>query len=370
MRAFRTSWLLLLTTVTLSLLGACKDEPRSQGTPPPPPPTVLPSANACASGGGTVADGPSAAFFPRKVASYCVDAQTDVKSFGDKGKLGINLLCDTALDGGCEEYKKFGVTRTVVVRYVDGAGPGSVEIFLSQFKTDGAFTIFTNRLAAEIDPADAMAMKPLAVGAGSALAAMGTGKAYVWRGAYFLELTYSNDQETPEQLKKSSEVILTALAKDIGGKLPDDPAIPVSAKVLPDAERLPNGILYYPKDVMGVANAGAGAVGFYLRGTRRYRLVAAQREDAEQAKDAFRTLKGRAGAMPVANLADEAAFFVVPGGSGVPATEWVLARKGSLVVGIGDESFSLKADLPTDKQPDVRLSKDDKVAKLRALLAK
>jgi hypothetical protein len=366
MRAIRR----LLLTVVLASMAGCKDEPKSQGTPPPPPPTVLPSANACAAGGGTVADAPSSAFFPRKVASYCIDAQSDVKSFGDKGKLGINSLCDTALDGGCEEYKKFGVSRTVIVRYVDGGGPGSVEIMLSQFKSDGAFTIFTNRLAAEIDPADAMAMKPLPAGAPGALAAMGTGKAYVWRGAYFLELTYSNDQETPEQMKKSSEVILTALAKDIGGKLPDDPAIPVSAKALPDAERLPNGVLYYPKDVMGVANAGAGAVGYYQRGTRRYRLVAAQRDDAEQAKDAFRTLKARAGAMPVANLADDASFFVVPGPAGTPATEWVLARKGNLVVGIGDESFALKGDLPLDKQPEVRLSKDEKIAKLRSLLVK
>ena len=74
--------------------------------------------------------------------------------------------------------------------------------------------------------------------------------------------------------------------------------------------------------------------------------------------------------VPVANLADDAAFFVVPGASGTPATEWVLARKGNLVVGIGDESFALKADLPLDKQADVRLGKDDKVAKLRALLVK
>ncbi len=135
-------------------------------------------------------------------------------------------------------------------------------------------------------------------------------------------------------------------------------------------ERLPNGILYYPKDVMGVANAGAGAVGYYQRGTRRYRLVAAQRDDAEQAKDAFRTLKARGGAMPVANLADDASFFVVPGPSGSPATEWVLARKGNLVVGIGDESFALKGDQPLDKQPEVRLSKDEKIAKLRSLLVK
>ena len=348
-------------------LGGCKDDPKPQGSPPPPPPPSASAAGggACVGGGGTVTDAPSAAFFGRTVAGYCVDPHADTKSFGDKGKLGIKELCNTALDGGCEEYRTFGVTRTVIVRYVDGSGPASVEIMLSQFEADGAYTIFTTRLTADLDPADPSAMKPLVAGAG--LGAMGTGKAYVQRGPYFVELTYSNDQETPDQLKKSSEVILTALAKDIAGKLTDAP-MPVSAKALPEAERLPNGVLYAQKDALGIKNAGAGAVGFYQTGTKRYRLYAAQREDAEQAKDTFKTLKSAPGSMPQKDLGDEAAGAVRDGTGGGPKVEWVFVRKGSLVVGVGDGARAFKVGLPIDKQGDVRLSKDEKVAKVRALL--
>src|SRR5205807_6449857 len=106
---------------------ACKDEPRSQGTPPPPPPSASAGVNACAAAPAKVSDAISAAFFPPSVSGYCLDPHGDEKSYGDKGKLKIDELCTTALDGGCEEYKKFGVTRSVIVHYVANAGTGGVE---------------------------------------------------------------------------------------------------------------------------------------------------------------------------------------------------------------------------------------------------
>jgi hypothetical protein len=41
--------------------------------------------------------------------------------------------------------------------------------------------------------------------------------------------------------------------------------------------------------------------------------------------------------------------------------EWIVARKGSLVVGVGDEELV--------KEPASHVVKDDKIAKLKALLA-
>ena len=94
---------------------------------------------------------------------YCLDPNGDEKTYGDQGKLKIDELCTTALDGGCEEYKKFGVTRSVIVHYVANAGAGTVEVFLSQFAGDGAYAIYTTRLTGEIDPADEHAARPLAI---------------------------------------------------------------------------------------------------------------------------------------------------------------------------------------------------------------
>src|ERR1700690_3041580 len=135
-------WLGVLAMVFVG----CKDEPRTQGTPPPPPPSGSASVDVCAGGGGTMTDAISAPFFPRQVSGYCLDPHGDEKTYGDKGKLVIDQLCTTALDGGCEEYKKFGVTRSVIVHYVANTGPASIEVFLSRFAGDGAYAIYTTRL--------------------------------------------------------------------------------------------------------------------------------------------------------------------------------------------------------------------------------
>ena len=79
----------------------------------------------------------------------------------------MDEVCTTAFDGECEVYKRFGLDRVVVLRYVDGSGaPNSVEVNLSRFKTaDGAYAMFTKRVVADGDPAQAT-VKPLAAGRG------------------------------------------------------------------------------------------------------------------------------------------------------------------------------------------------------------
>ena len=356
----------LLVLAGLSLLVACKDEPRSQGTPPPPPPSASAQANNCAGGGGHVSDAISAPLFPQKVDGYCLAPQGDEKTYGKSAKLDIGLLCETALDGGCEEYKKFGVTRTVIVHYVADAGSGSVEVFLSEFAGDGAYAIYTTRLTGEIDPLDEHAARQLpAVNAlPGASGAIGTGKAYAERGPYFLELTYTNDQETPDQLKKSADAILAPLAKEIAAKLPAQPDVPAAAKALPVAERLPNGIQFFPKDVLGVANAGPGAVGYYKEvGGKRYRLVASAPGSVDRAERVQHVLRAKPGALPVADVGDEATLVVIQPAPERAKIEWLVARKGDIVLGIGDEEFTADA-------PNGRMTKAEKTEKLRSLLPK
>ena len=69
----------------------------------------------------------------------------------------MDEVCTTAFDGECEVYKRFGLDRVVVLRYVDGTGaPNSVEVNLSRFTTsDGAYAMFTKRVVADGDPARA-----------------------------------------------------------------------------------------------------------------------------------------------------------------------------------------------------------------------
>ena len=340
---------------------ACKDEPRHEGAPPPPPPSASATTAACAGGGGQVSDATSAPYFPRTVAGYCLDPHGEEKTYGDKAKLGIDALCTTALDGGCEEYKRFGVTRSVIVHYVANNGPASIEVFLSRFGDDGAYAIFTNRLTGEIDPADDHAARPMAEVAKlpEAAGALGTGKAYAQRGAYFVELTYSNDQETPEQLKTSSDAILPALALEIAKTLPSDPPVPASVKALPTPDRIANGVTFFDKDTLGIAGVGSGAMGFYktAAGTR-FRALALVRDTPDQAKDFIHAVRRKPGAMPVPNLGDEAAVVTLQAAPERPKIDWVVVRKGPKIFGIADEEW-------VSEDEAKRMPKPEKLALLR-----
>src|SRR3954462_14721412 len=231
--------------------GCNKDSSSAQqGSPPPPPAESAGKPGACAAGGGQLTDPASAPFFPRTAAGYCLDPNGETRVFGEGGKLSMDAICTEAFDGECEVYKGFGLKRVVQLRYVDGAGsPGSVEIYLSQFAPEaGAYSMFTKRVIADSDPIDGAPRKLEAGGAG----ALGTGRAYVWKGPYLGEIQYANEQETPEQLKSSSDRVIVPIAKEMGHKLPGGGALPEAVGKLPSDKMIPMGIAFVPKDILGV----------------------------------------------------------------------------------------------------------------------
>lgn len=364
------SSLTLLALLLASCSGCGKEERKGGGDPPPPPPPTASAGKpgACASGGGELTDAISAAYLPKSVGGYCVDPQGEVKSYGEKGKLSMDEVCTTAFDGECEVYKRFGLKRVVSLHYVDGSGKGgTVEVNLSQFAdVAGAYGMFTMRVVAG-DPAEPSTPKPFAAGGA---AAIGTGRAYVWRGVHLVELQYVNEQESPADLSKSSDAILRPVGTEIGEKLPGPKALPPAAAALPEANRIPNGIMFHPKDVLGWNAVGPGAIGFYKEGDRRWRTLVIFKDDADQAKDAFKTIKSKPGTLPIAATGDEAAHVVVPsgggqgGGQGGPKVEMLVARKANAIWGIGDEEYALRG---ADKEK-ARLTKDEAVAKLKPLL--
>jgi len=362
--------------VLLSSMTACKDDKPKQDTPPPgPPPTSSAAASAsagkpgtCASGGGELTDPVSAPYFMKSIDSYCVDPQGEVKTYGEKGKLSMDQVCTQAFDGECEVYKSFGLTRVVQLRYVDGSGKGgTVEVTLSTFKdAAGAYGMYTLRVVTnDRDPADPSTPKPLAA---KAAGAIGTGRAYVWRGPNLVELQYINENESPEQLAKSSEAVLTSVGKAIGDKLPGPATLPPAAQALPEANRITNGILFQPKDVLGWKGTGPGALGFYKDGDKRWRDLVIVKDDADQAKDAFKTIKAVPGALPVKDVGDEAVHVVVSTGEkgAGPKTEWLVARKGNSLYGVGDEEYAVREAKDAAK---ARVSKEDALAKIKPLLS-
>jgi hypothetical protein len=350
----------------------CDTKKADERTSAPPPSAPAPSSGSqaiCAGGGGQDNDPISAPLVPRIVGGFCLDPQSEPKTYGDQGKLTMDEVCTTAFDGECEVYKRFGLDRVVVLRYVDGSGaPSSVEVNLSRFKTvDGAYGMFTKRVVADGDPARA-SVRPLAAGAA---AAMSSSNGYVWRGAYLVELTFVTEDPkmTPEGMARENERSTGAIAQAIGRLLPAAPSLPPSARWLPVASRVPLGIAYHPHDLPALTGIGPAAVGYYKDGDKRWRDLAVASSDPEAAKETFRAFRLKPGSSPVKGLGDEAVHLFLQEAADRPKAEYVVARKGAVVASVGDEELVLDPNTPAEKLAALKLTKDEKIQKLAAWLA-
>lgn len=356
-----------------ALAGGCGGDKKEnggggdrRGAPPPPSAETAAKPGACKAGGGEVKDPVSAAFFPRTSGGYCVNPEGETKAFGDKAPKPIKGICDL-FDGGCELYIQHQVKRTVVVDYVDGAGsPATISATLSQFaSSDFAYAMFTQRVVGDGDPARPEMPKAVEVGAPAAL---GTGSLYAQKGPYLLELSYSNTDEDEKRTRASGEKALPPLAKDILGKMPGGPEQPAAVAKLPSEHRLPLGISYAAQNVLGVEGTGPGALGYYRDGDKRYRVLVIAKADPDQAKDVLKSFSKKKGASEEKSLGDAALKLMLAEGEDGPKAEWVVARQGPLVVGVGDEPFATKPGAPAAEVEKAALPRDEKRKRLQALL--
>jgi hypothetical protein len=351
-----------LAAVLCSVSACQKERPVERGAPPPPIASSKPGA--CASGGGTVKDTVSAPFFPRTAGDYCLDPNSEARAFGDNAPNSLDAVCTELFDGECEVYKSFGLRRVVTLRYIDGKGsPGAVNVNLSRFASaEGAYGFFTKRVVADADPAETV---PAALEAGGS-GALGSGIAYVWRADMVAELSYTNELEPPDQLKASAQKALPPLAKAIGAALPGDLHLPKAVGLLPSDQRVPMGISYAAKDLLGISGTGPGALGFYRQGEQRFRVFALSRADEDSAKDVLKTLRKVDGARALKDTGVDAVAFSVRDEESSPLVGWVVGRRGSAVVGVGDEVFALRGK--PDSQA-ARIPEPKKLERVKAILA-
>jgi hypothetical protein len=350
---------LALAAILASSSCKKKEVPVERGDTPPPVESIQPGR--CVEGGGNVADAASAAFFPRKVSDYCIDPNSETRAYGKNAPGTLDQVCTELFDGECEIYRMFGLERVVTVRYADGKGSTStVNVVLSRFESvRGAFGFYTKRVVADADPIDTKT-KPLSVGGAGALAST---IAYIWRGLYVAELSYVNDSESPDALRQSAAGILPTLAKSVGDAVPGDTQLPDTASLLPPTDRIPMGIVYEPRDVLGIQGVGPGAFGFYASDGKRYRLAIFERSDDASAQDVMKTLKKIPGAseskmgLPVLTLPWH-------GSNEATKTEWLFSRQGRIIVGIGDEELALAQLTPVQAKSKC-LSREQKLGRLK-----
>lgn len=349
------------------LLPGCKRSSDSDEKGAVPPPVASAKPGVCTQGGGTVTDAVSAAYFPRKVDDYCIDPNGDTRAYGDAAKATLDDVCIQQLDGECEVYKSYGLKRVVTLRYVDGKGtPGAVAVTLSRFAAkEGAFGFFTKRVVADGDPAR-ITLSQLAAGAAGAL---GSGIAYVFRGDHLAELSYTNESESPDQMRESGRLTLPGLAKAIGDALPGEATLPTAVTLLPVDHRLPMGVSYSVDNVLGLSGVGGGAMGYYEDGGKRWRVIALMRTDDDAASDVLETLRKTHRASILKDLIFPAVAVSVHHDDSAPKTDWVIGRRGAKVFGVGDEELVLGGGKSKEEEQRAKLTRDEKFAALRKLVS-
>ena len=208
----------------------------------------------------------------------------------------------------------------------------------------GALGMFTKRVVGESDPSDAQAPKSFGAGERSGL---GTGRGYVWKGSYLVELTYTNDDGTLTQdaFKAAADALLAPLGKAIGANLPADATPIPSVSALPVGSLVPGGVNFFPTDGFRIPHLGPVAEGFYRDGAKRFRMFAIARTDANDAKADMRLFKTRPKAKPESGIGDEAVSVELNGGQGAGGSSYVVARMGSTILGVGTEPFASDATL-------------------------
>lgn len=379
MRALSGPTLALLGCLGLLSLGGCSksdkvsadaaasSQPATRGQAPPPAESAA-QPGACKNGGGEVKDALSAPFFPKLVDGYCVNPEGETQAFGEKAAKPIGGIC-SLFDGGCELYNQYQIKRLVSIDYVDGGGgQGTVNTVLSQFASaEHGYGMFTRRLAGDEDPAREDMPRTIDVGAPAAL---GSSSLYAWKGPYLLELSYVNTDESGDEkrMKASAAKILPQIAKAIIEKLPGASTTLPNVALLSSENQLPLGVSYGLQKALEVDGTGPFAVGYYREGEKRYRQLVLIKSDPEQAKDVLKTFAKQKGALEEKNVGEGAVKLMVQDSPDAPKAEWIVARKGKLVLGVGDEPFVLSPGESAAEHEKVSLSKDDKVKKLKAAL--
>lgn len=358
----------------MALLSACGSGAGSDAAPStsaarrgaPPPPAASGPAGACAGGGGRITDEVTAKIVPANTPGYCLDPNEPARIFGDGGR-PLDDICNL-FDGECDVYKAFRVVRVAQVRYVSASGgAATIDAYVSRFASvEDAYGMFTKRVVGDGDPADPATPKPFdASGAG----ALGVGNALVWRGAYLVELTLNDESAAADALKATGDKVLPVLGKAISQAITGDEALPEVARALPTEQRLPMGLRYVRGPLFPQAKGAAdGAYGYYADGARRWRVAVIVRGDEAQAKEALSALAEVPGAKKEKGIGDGAVVFHVEEAPGLGA-DWVFARKGKTVIGVGDEIRVMVAGEAPDARAAKTIDRDAKIERLKKLVA-
>jgi hypothetical protein len=324
---------------------------RSGEAAPAPPPARVPVLDAVAAR--------ALAPLPVELGGFCLDAYAQVRAYGDDAPEPLARACEQVLGPGCDAP---GLQRVTAARYVDAAGARpSLNVLALRFAdADAAYASFTSTLVGERDPAELEARPFEAPG----VAVLDADRAAAWLGRYTLAAAYVDETEPTERRQAVARARLPDSVRRLLAALPAEPELPLPVQRLPSENRLPLGVRLELSDALGIRGMGAGAIGYYRDGDKRWRVLAIVRPDAEAAHDVLTTLAKSPAARRINNAPIEAFAFVERRLPAEPWVAWVVGQRQEVIYGVGDEATALPEFMPAEREAAVKLALADKLAKL------
>jgi hypothetical protein len=299
---------------------------------------------------------------PRQLGGFCLDAYARVRTYAEDAPEPLDRACEQILGPGCNDTREHGLTRVVALRYRDQlGGPATLDLVVSGFAdAEGAYANFTERLLGEGDPLALRARSLEAPG----VAVLDAERAAAWLGRYVVGIDYGDDSSSSAQRSADAAVRLPEALRRVLEALPNEPDLPLAVQRLPEENRIPLGVRLLLGDVLGMPGIGAGAIGYYREGEKRWRVLSVVRPDADAARDVLGTLSQSPAARPVRNAPLEAIAFTERRLPNEPSVGWVVGQRQEVIYGVGDEPTALPELMSAEREAAVKLSLLDKLVKL------
>lgn len=358
-----------LSTVLIALLVSCKNadsgvrtEPRFRGAVSS---TAMVNSGVCAAQSRSTDDTANA--LPSRVADYCVNPHADPRRYGVAGALPLRDGCSDLFGERCGEHQSHGLQSIVAQGYLSAHEAGlAVQVHLLQFEeAAGALASFAEVTIGDSEPTRTGLIQFSACDR----AAIGAEVAFAVQSRFVVEVRYQDERHIADQVKRDAQRVLPPFVRTLCEKLSSGASkLPPALIGLPEAERVPLGERYVVQDVLGIAGSGPGAIGYYRRGSQRWRVLSIHYDDADAAKDAALTLRKSAGWMPHKQTPYDSfkLTFAVPD-TGL-SIEWVITQQLNRVWGVGDEVEVLDPSLSDAALAQRRLSYVEKLEQLGKLL--
>ncbi len=342
MRSAATNRPFQLLLLVSFLYGCNREEEKGEA----PPEVTAPPRDVCEAKRSAPVVG-----LPTRVGDYCVDPNADVRRYGAFGSTPLDDVCTELFNGECELYKSYGLEGVKTLRYVSGKGGSTtVNLVVSSFRrSTGAYGFLTRRVLGDGIPSQ-VTVEPLDV-TGRGVAGVGT--TTIWRGKDVVELTYVNEEQTPQEIEALSPKVLYPLARAISSQLvgPTEPERSVRFLENLGVDQL--GVSVLIEGLLGVSGTGPGTLGFFTKAEIPHRVVIAERRDKTGAEDLLRLLR-RSG--PGKKLKGRDVTELRRTREGAPPETWFLRRNDDAVIAVGP--LEVPSETPAQSTPEERKAED------------